>query len=87
VERPVVIAKMATHDGTLTILGGGPELRYSIAGADGSMVAERLSEGELRSTHPELYRLVTWGVAQNGTYVDATLTRPHAEPRSASGIR
>ncbi len=89
VDRSVIVAKMATHDGTVTILGGAPSLRYSVTSTDGTLVADRITGDELRARAPELHRLVMSGVAGAGdqrTYVDATLDAVHRPGEDARGV-
>lgn len=67
-----VIAALKTHDGKVSIVGGG-ELRVNVTKDDGTVVADNATLDELRAKDPEAWALVRSAVAQSkGTYVDAT---------------
>jgi hypothetical protein len=68
-----VIAALKTHDGKVSIIGGGKDLRVVVTKDDGTIVADNATLDELRTTHPETWMLVKSAVAQtDGTYIDAT---------------
>lgn len=78
-KRPApVLAALKTHDGKVSIRGGG-ELRVAVTKDDGTIVADDVSLDELRTRDPETWMLVKSAVAQtDGTYLDATFVAPSA---------
>jgi len=74
-----VIAALKTHDGKISLVGGGKDLRVNVTRDDGSVVAENASLDELRTKDPETWMLVKSSVAANdGTFVDATFVETPA---------
>lgn len=74
-----VIAALKTHDGKVSIVGGGKDLRVRVTKDDGSVVADDATLEELRAKDPETFMLVKSSVAQgDGTYLDATFTETPA---------
>lgn len=73
-----VIAALKTHDGKVSIVGGGSALRVSVTKDDGTVVATGATLDELRARDPETWMLVTSSVAANGAYLDATFTETPA---------
>lgn len=70
------IVKVVTRSGTVTIriTEAGPI--YTIRGKDGKLVAENLSEMELKIKHPDLYELIMPAVATSSAFpytIDASL--------------
>lgn len=77
-KRPV-IAALKTHDGKVSIIGGGDDLRVHVTKDDGTVVADGATLDELRVRDPETWMLVKSSVAQgDGTYLDATFTETPA---------
>jgi hypothetical protein len=70
--RSVVLGRIATRSATVTMLGGGKDLRFVVRDAEGVVVADGVA---LEALEPELRALVTSAVAERGTYLDATLDR------------
>jgi hypothetical protein len=76
--RPV-IAALKTHDGKISIVGGGSDLRVNVTKDDGTVLANDATLDELRAKDPETWMLVKSSVAQgDGTYLDATFTESPA---------
>ena len=68
-----MIAALKTHDGKISIVGGGQDLRVDVTKDDGTVVASNATLDELRTKDPESWMLVKSSVAQgDGTYLDAT---------------
>lgn len=68
-----VIAALKTHDGKVSIVGAGKELRIHVAKDDGTVIADDATLDELRTKDPETWMLVKSSVAQSdGTFLDAT---------------
>jgi hypothetical protein len=72
-----VIAKLATHDASVQILGRAgkeDELRVVVRKLDGTLVADGVTLDALRATDPTLHALVTSAVAsRSGDFVDARI--------------
>ena len=76
-----VIAALKTHDGKISIVGGGKDLRVNVTKDDGTVVADNASLDELRTKDPETWMLLKSSLAQNsGTFIDATF---HETPAPA----
>jgi hypothetical protein len=74
-----VIAALKTHDGKVSIVGGGKDLRVDVTKDDGTVVAADATLDELRTKDPETWMLVKSSVAQgDGTYIDATFVEAAA---------
>lgn len=74
-----VIAALKTHDGKVSIVGGGKDLRVRVTKDDGSVVADNATLDELRTKDPETWMLVKSSVAQGeGTFLDATFVETTA---------
>ena len=68
-SRAPVIAALQTHDGKITILGGGNgDLHVNLTQEDGTVIAD----------HPDAWAIVKSSVAQNGAFLDATYTETPA---------
>jgi hypothetical protein len=79
VHSAPVIAALKTHDGKVSIVGGGKDLRIHVTKDDGTVVADNASLDELRTKDPETWMLVKSSVAQSdGTFIDATFVETPA---------
>lgn len=73
-----VIAALKTHDGKISIRGGG-DLRVVVRKDDGSVVADNVTLDELRTKDPETWAIVKSAVAKgDGAYLDATFVETPA---------
>ena len=74
-----LIAALKTHDGKVSIVGGGPELRVHVTKDDGTVVADDATLDELRTKDPDTWMLVKSSVAKtDGTFLDATFVETPA---------
>jgi hypothetical protein len=72
--RPIV--GLRTRDRIVTIVStGGKDLRFTVRDAGGQVLADAITDAELREKDPLLFELCRSAVAQgDGSYLDATLT-------------
>lgn len=79
VHSAPVIAALKTHDGKVSIVGGGKDLRIDVTKDDGTVIADNATLDELRTKDPETWMLVKSSVAQSdGTFIDATFVESPA---------
>lgn len=79
VHSAPVIAALKTHDGKVSIVGGGKDLRVNVTKDDGTVIADDATLDELRTKDPETWMLVKSSVARSdGTFIDATFVESPA---------
>lgn len=75
--RGPVIATLVTHDGKVSIVGHGGDLRVVVRKNDGTLLADGVTLAELERRDPDAFRLVKSATAgAEGGFLDATYRAP-----------
>lgn len=80
-EEAVVIGHLAQRARLITIYAGDHGALYTIAGADGEVLAEKIDEQQLEAMYPDLHRDLKTAIAAD----DASLAVDAREPITVPG--
>jgi hypothetical protein len=78
-----LLGTLRTRDREVLLYASATGMKVTVKALSGALIADRVDLDALRAVDPQIYEICRSGVAQGGTYLDATLDSRMrgAEPR------